>query len=71
MGNIKGGYAMKTFNAVEQENFNVRNVFDRRKRENNLIVSYKDEMGIEYRKRFCFPVLTTFDEMIKQVPKTI
>ena len=62
---------MKTFNAVEQENFNVRNNFDRRKKENNLVVSYKDESGIEYRKRFCFPVTTTFDKMIKQVPKTI
>ena len=62
---------MKIFSHIAQENFNVRNYIDRRKKENNLVISYLDKEGIEYRKKFSFPVNTTYDIMLSQIPKTI
>lgn len=62
---------MLTFKEVSQENYNVRNSNDRRKKENNLVITYLDNEGIEYRKRFCFPVDMNFDKMFATIPKTI
>ena len=62
---------MKKFSHIARETFDARSFDDRRKKVNLIIVSYLDEDGIEYRKRYEFDRNTSYDDMIKQIPQTI
>jgi len=59
----------RTFDYIVREEFNVQNPDDRRKKVNMVIVSYSDSKGYEYRKSFYFPVKTTYNKMVSQIPK--
>ena len=60
-----------TFNAVENEEFNVRDFKDRRKRVNRLTISYRSNGGNEYRKSFTFPVDYSYNTMIREIKHQI
>ena len=58
-------------NEIIKESFNVRSNKDRRKKVNKIIASYLDNTGIEYRKGYEFDTITSYDNMIKFIPKTL
>lgn len=62
---------MKTFKAIEFEQFNKRSIKDRRVKINYIVVSYLDSNGIEYRKSYEFPKEMQWDDMVKAIPKQI
>ena len=62
---------MKKIMAKENEEYNVRDFHDRRKKVDRYTISYQDEIGQEYRKSFCFPVGTSQKEVNKNIPVQI
>jgi len=62
---------MKVLNEIVKEEFGKRSVKDHRRRVNRLVCSYLETNGDEYRKAYEYPTTTSYDDMVKVIPREL